>query len=133
MVLEAGWGRKAAFMEGPEGVTGLGVDQANEGVCDLLESFRGFWEVAEADVESHPASRGSEEVLGPTVPFTRRSKSTSPSSLLLLVEKALALPNDMKSSLFFVVVPFAPDSSCNFFVCSDSTREDRLLMSSMKD
>ena len=85
------------------------------------------------DAEGHPESNGFVVVGVPTSPFTRRSKSTSASLDPPLLGKADVAPNDIKSSLPLALDPLAPPSSCSFLVCSDSTREERLLMRSIKD
>lgn len=68
----------------------------------------------------------------PVPPLTKRSKSISGSSDPAADGNADAAPNDIKSSVPFALTPLVPDSSCNFFVCSVSTRTDRLLISSIK-
>jgi hypothetical protein len=81
---------------------------------------------------SQPESRGFVEVVVGRPPLTRRSKSISGSSAAA-EGKAEVAPNDMKSSVPLTFVPLVPDISWSFLVCSDSTRVERFLMSSMKD
>lgn len=82
---------------------------------------------------SHPASNELGEATTPASPFTSLSKSISGSSDgPPFVGNAFEVPKDIKSSLD-AFTPFDPPSSCSFLVCSDSTRLERLLISSMKD
>lgn len=111
---------------------GLGVDQENVTGCGLLEDFCGGWAVAFAGVESHAASIGLALASPIAVPFTRLSKSISALSDPPLDGKAVVAPNDMKSLLPLDFEPLIPDSSESFLVRSASTREDKLLMRSMK-
>lgn len=70
----------------------------------------------------------------PFVPFTRRSKSSSPLSAPFDASKPETPPKDMKSSLRGACEPrLVPMSSWRALVCSASTREERLLIRSMKD
>lgn len=113
-------------------VVGGGVDQENDGVGALWsETFRAGCAVAFG--ASHGESMGFDDPPLPILPFTRLSKSISPLSPPLLDANAFGAPNDMKSSLACACEPFEPESSCSFLDCSDSTRPDKLLMSSMND
>jgi hypothetical protein len=114
---------------GTDGIVGLGVDQAKEAVCVWFVPFRDGCEVALRGAASQPASIGDDTFVA-AVPLTSCSKSSGSSDRALLEGNPVA-PNDMKSS-FALTFPFVPDNSCNFLVCSDSTRVDKLLMSSMK-
>lgn len=135
MVLDVGpfCGFKAMFI-GVTGVVGLGVDQANcAGGCDNVFAV---W-VCLAGPFPQPASIAltDEAPLLLLLPFTRRSKSSSLASPEpLFVAKPEAPSKDMKSSLPFGFEPLLdPMSSCNALVCSCSTRDDRVLINSMKD
>lgn len=117
-------------MELMELALGLGVDQAK--VAGALSGAAGLFGVA-----SQAASKGfvDDPSLTLTLPWTRRSKSSSPSvfpPLALAGVKPATPPNDMKSS-FVDVACVELESSCSFLVCSCSTLEERSLMSSMND
>jgi len=110
---------------------GSGVDQEKDGVAARGGAvLRAVCEIT-LGAESQPEFKALEEPPDAMLPLTRASKSTSPSPPFVEEVNAGTLPKDMKSSLLFVC-PFEPARSCSFRDCSDSTRAERLLMSSMK-
>lgn len=112
---------------------GSGVDHENDGVAALCAGALYVCCEAVLGVASQLESRAFEEPLDVRFPLTNASKSTSPPSPAALLEEAKALGpvKDMKSSLL-LICPFEPARSCSFLDCSDSTRAERLLISSMK-
>lgn len=136
-------------------LVGLGVDQENDAAGlaapdDLIPGDGSAWDASVLVVDddgciagpaSHAASSGLVDSMPPPLcrldfPLTSISKSSSLAPFAWLSKAVPASgPNDMKSSFAADddpwVAPFAPDSSCSFFVCSSSTLRDRDLMRSM--
>lgn len=116
---------------------GLGVDHEKEAGFDGSVALLVCRFVAFAGMVSQPPSIVlATKPVAPVFPCTSRSKSSSVLSAPLLLGKPVTPPNAMKSS-FCVgrgpeALPELEDISWSFFVCSCSTREDRLLISSMK-
>lgn len=122
-----------AIFTGVMGVVGLGVDQANLAAgCESVFDVWGFL----TEVLSQPESIALADA-GPLLllPFTRRSKSSSAlSPPPLFVGKPVAPSKDIKSSFPFAFEPWLdPINSCSALVCSCSTRDDKVLISSIND
>jgi len=133
-VLKLPWALTALKLGVAVGCVGLGVDQEKAGAFGVPPRL-----LTDGDATGGLSSQLENVVLGlisPTPPLTSLSKSSSSPPPLACSNAALLWPpKPIKSSTGTAVVDASPlaDSSCNFLVCSSSTRRDSDLMRSMND